>query len=144
MTPLVKAMLRSKSRVSDEARLKELNKRISEVISENRKQYNMGVIGSKQWWKGVDLVSQRRNAARVTLDRESLDQLNEYFGNLCSDTNYIRPVDIHIDPDVKAPTIPLGLVWNTLSNLKKTRTRGTTNPGYLLCVESFPVNSFLA
>ena len=28
MTPLVKAMLRSKSRVSDEARLKELNRRI--------------------------------------------------------------------------------------------------------------------
>ena len=77
MTPLVKAMLRSKSRVSDEARLKELNKRISEVIiSENRKQYNVGVIGSKQWWKGVDLVSQRRNAARITFDRESLDQLN--------------------------------------------------------------------
>ena len=39
MTPIVKAMLRSKSRVSDEARLKELNKRISEVISENRKQF---------------------------------------------------------------------------------------------------------
>ena len=58
MTPLVKAMLRSKSRVSDEAWSKELNKRISEVISENRKQYNVGVIGSKQWWKGVDLVSQ--------------------------------------------------------------------------------------
>lgn len=35
--PLVKAILRSKSRVSDEARLKELNKRILEVISENRK-----------------------------------------------------------------------------------------------------------
>ena len=30
MTALVKAMLQSKSRVSDEARLKELNKRISE------------------------------------------------------------------------------------------------------------------
>ena len=41
-------------------------------------------------------------SARLTLDRESLDQLNEYFGNLCSDTNYIRPVDIHSDPDVKA------------------------------------------
>ena len=35
--PLVKAILRSKSRVSDEARLKELNKRILEVISENTK-----------------------------------------------------------------------------------------------------------
>ena len=70
MTLLVKAMLRSKSRVSDEARLKELNKRISEVISENRKQYNLGAICSKQWWKGVDPVSQRRNAALITLDRE--------------------------------------------------------------------------
>ena len=48
MTPFVKAMLRSKSRVSDEARLKELNKRISGVISENRKRYKQGVIGSKQ------------------------------------------------------------------------------------------------
>ena len=63
MTPLVKAMLRSTSRVSDEAQLKELNKRISEVISENRKQYNLGGTGSRQWWKGVDLVSQGRNAA---------------------------------------------------------------------------------
>ena len=69
MTPLVKAMLRSKSRVSDETRLKELNKRISGVISENRKRYKQGVIGSKQYLKGVHLVSQRRNAALISLDR---------------------------------------------------------------------------
>ena len=31
-------------------------------------------------------------------------------------------MDAHIDPDVKVPTISLGLVWNTLSNLKKTAT----------------------
>ena len=109
--------------MSDEDRLKDLNKRISEVISENSRQYNLGVIGSKQWWKVGDLVSQRRNAALITLDRESLDQLNEYFGNLCSDNTYIRPVNVHIDPDFNAPTISLGLVWNTLrSNLKKTAT----------------------
>ena len=77
-------------------------------------------------------VSQRRNAARIILDRESLDQLNEYFGNLCSDTNYIPPVDIHIDPDVKAPTIPLGLVLNTLSSLKKTATGPDEIPLWLL------------
>ena len=60
-------MLRSKSRVSDEARLKELNKRISEVISENRKQYNVGVTGSKQWWKGVDLVQYRSEETQPVL-----------------------------------------------------------------------------
>ena len=132
MNPLVRAMLRSKSTVSDEALLKELNKRILEVIRENRKQYKLVVIGSKQWWEGVDLVSQRRNAALITLDCESLDQLNEYFGNLCSDNNYIRPVDVHIDPDVKTPTIPLGLAWNTLSNLKKTATGPDEIPFWLL------------
>ena len=102
------------------------------MISENRKQYNVGVISSKQWWKGVDLVSQRRNAARIILDPESLDQLNKYFGNLCRDTKYIPPVDINIDPDVKAPTIPLGLVWNTLSSLKKTATGPDEIPFWLL------------
>ena len=132
MTPLVKAILRSKSCVSDKARLNELNKRISEVISENRKPYKKGVIDSKQWWKGVHLVPQRRNAALITLDRESLDQLNEHFGNLCSDNNYIQPVDDHIDPDVKAPTIPAGLVWSTLSNLKKTATGPDEIPFWFL------------
>ena len=48
MTPFVKAMLRSKSRVSDEARLKELNGRILDVISENRKRHKQGVIRSRQ------------------------------------------------------------------------------------------------
>ena len=80
------------------------------------------MIGSKQWWKGVHLVSQRRNAALIALNRESFDQLNEYFGNLCSDNNCIQPVDVHIDLDVKAPKILARLVWSTLSNLKKTAT----------------------
>ena len=78
------------------------------------------------------MVPQRRNAALITLDRESLDQLNEYFGNLCSDNNYIQPVDDHIDPDVKAPTIPAGLVWSTLSNLKKTATGPDEIPFWFL------------
>ena len=67
------------------------------------------LVRNLQWWKGVHLVTQPRNTALITLDRESPDQLNEYFGN-----------DVHIDPDVKVPTIPVGLVWNTPSNVKKT------------------------
>ena len=77
-------------------------------------------------------VSQRRNAALITLDRESLDQLNEYFGNLYNDNNYIQPVDAHIDPDVKVSTISVGLIWNTLSNLKKTATGPDKIPFWLL------------
>ena len=72
MKPLVKVMLRQKTKVSDEVRLKELNKRISEVIGENRRQYHLGAVGSRDWWKGVDLVSQRRNSAHIMLDHESL------------------------------------------------------------------------
>ena len=63
MTPLVKSMLRAKSRIScnNVERHKVINARISEVISANRKNPRL-VIGSREWWKNVDLVSQCRNS----------------------------------------------------------------------------------
>ena len=122
MTPLVKVMLRQKTKLSDEVRLKELNERISEVIGENRRQYHLGAVGSRDWWKGVDSVSQRRNSAHIMLDHESLENLNDYFCKLCTDDNYVQPSDVQICTDVKVPTISERQVWNALSNLKRTAT----------------------
>ena len=86
MTPLVKSMLRAKSRIScnNVERHKVINSRISEVISANRKNPRL-VIGSREWWKNVDLVSQRRNSTYVNLDSDSLDDLNDFFALMCSD-----------------------------------------------------------
>ena len=59
MSPLVKCMLRTKSRTSlnNKERLSLFNKRISEVITENRRK--PAVIGSGDWWKGVDVAGHR-------------------------------------------------------------------------------------
>ena len=44
----------------------------------------------------------------------SLDRLNDYFGQLCSDESYVRPTDLRIPQDVKAPQISERQVWNSL------------------------------
>ena len=88
MTPLVKSMLRAKSRIScnNVERHKVITSRISEVISANRKNPRL-VIGSREWRKNVDLVSQRRNSTYVNLDSDSLNDLNDFFALLCSDNS---------------------------------------------------------
>ena len=104
MTPLVISMLRAKSRIScyNVERHKVINSRISEVISANRKNPRL-VIGSREWWKNVDLVSQRRNSTYVNLDSDSLNDLNDFFALLCSDDSYVPPSDVVIAPDVEVP-----------------------------------------
>ena len=92
------------------------------MIGENRRQYHLGEVGSRDWWKGVDSVSQRRNSAHIMLDHESLENLNDYFCKLCTDDNYVRPSDVQICTDVEVPTISERQVWDALSNLKRTAT----------------------
>ena len=42
-------------------------------------------VGSREWWKHVDNLSQRRSiSANVTLDTKSLEELNDYFADLCT------------------------------------------------------------
>jgi len=62
MTPLVKYMLRDKSRISvlRTDQHQELSRRVSEFICENRRMLLEGKTGSRKWWKNVDLISQRR------------------------------------------------------------------------------------
>ena len=116
MTPLVKYMLRNKSRISvlriDQHQ--ELS-RILRMLLE-------GKTGSREWWKNVDLISQRRRSTNVSLDRETAQDLNEFFGELCTDGDYVEPALLEIGPEVEVPEISERYVWNTLSSLKKTAT----------------------
>lgn len=123
ITPLVKYMLRAKSRVSNlnAERLKLVNKRISEVIFDNRR--NLGTpsrIGSRDWWKRVDSISQRKLTSRMSFNDETLLELNKYFGRLCYDDNYIEPMPLEISDEVDIPVVNELQVWNVLKKLKKT------------------------
>ena len=124
MTPLVKYMLRNKSHISV-LRInqhKELSRRVSEVIGENRRMLLEGKTGSREWWKNVDLISQRGRSTNVSLDKETAQDLNDFFGELCTDGDYVEPALLEIGPEVEVPEISERYVWNTLSSLKKTAT----------------------
>ena len=57
------------------------------------------------------------------MDRETAQDLNEFFGELCTDSDhYVEPELVEIGPEVEAPEISERYVWNTLSSLKKTAT----------------------
>ena len=123
MSPLVKSMLRAKSKisVSNKERLKPINSRISEVISENRKNPAVA-MGSRDWWEKVDSISQRRNSTSINLDLDLLERLNDYFGKLCYDEGYTQPIDVQISQEVTVPEITERQVLNALTKLKRTAT----------------------
>lgn len=107
MTPLVKSLLRQKSRISTGSadREKAINKRISEIICENRGNFS-AVIGTHDWWKRVDDISQRRQPGAVlSLDHDSLRELNNYFAELCTDDVYTAQTPLEIGEEVEIPTV---------------------------------------
>ena len=123
MTPLVKSLMRVKSRIapSNKDRLAEVNRKISELISKNRRTIAKAPVGSREWWKHVDNLSQQRSiSANVTLDTKSLEELNDYFADLCTDDAYTKPVPAIVDKSLEAPQISERHVWNCLQHLKKT------------------------
>ena len=123
MTPLVKSLMRVKSRIapSNKYRLAEVNRKISELISKNWRTLAKAPVGSREWWKHVDNLSQQRSiSANMTLDAKSLEKLNDYFADLCTDDAYMKPVPAIVDKSLEAPQISERHVWNCLQHLKKT------------------------
>ena len=122
MTPLVKSLMRAKSRIDSNnvVRLREINRRISELISKNRRNLLQVLIGTREWWKHVDDLSQRRcHSAKITLDIQSLVEQNDYFSDLRWDTEYKQPKPAQVENGVQVPEIPERQVWNCLRLLKK-------------------------
>ena len=103
--------------------IREINKRISDFIRQNRTRLLQAPVGTREWWKIVDYVSQRRSSvARVTLDQQSLVALNDHFAELCHDPAYNKPVPVTICVNQEAPQISERQVWENLKHLKKTAT----------------------
>ena len=59
MTPLIKSLMRIKSRIPSRNvdRIGEINRRILEIISQNKRSLLRVPIGSGEWWKNVDLTT---------------------------------------------------------------------------------------
>ena len=115
-------MLNIKSRLScnNKEQLETINRRISELICENRT-HLAAPVGSGGWWETVDDITQRRTHSNsVVLDNTFANQLNDYFHELCTDQNYIAPVDVVVGSKIEVRKIPERLVWKSLSNIKRT------------------------
>ena len=51
----------------------------------------------------MDNLSQRKQNSNLILDKEFLIGLNQYFGYLCFDDQYLEPTFIDINESVLAP-----------------------------------------
>ena len=92
-------------------------------MSENRRNLLQAPLGAREWWKHADSLSQRRcSSANVTLDMQSLAELNDYFAEVCWDGAYKQPSPAQVESGVQVPEILERQVWNCLWHLKKTAT----------------------
>ena len=65
-------------------------------------------------------IAATHSCGSVALDSERLEQLNDYFGSLCTDDSYIEPLPVTIDDSVQVPEISELQVWQSLCKLKRT------------------------
>ena len=100
MTLLAKALLKKKTakakcRSPDGCPIN-LTERTNVIVTENRTSLASGKMGSKAWWKKVDVLSKRKERSNPRSDEDSVRERNHYFANLCHNKDYIRliPMDI--------------------------------------------------
>ena len=70
----------------------------------------------------VDLLTHRKDKTDLSLDKDFVQNLNLYFGNLCYDDHYIKPTTMEIDDATSASQLTLTQVFYTLTKIKKTAT----------------------
>ena len=124
-TPLAKALLKKKAKAkcrSPDGCPINLKKRINAIVTENRKSLACGKMGSKTWWKKIDVLSKRKERSNPSFDEDSVRELNHYFANLCHDEDYIRPVPMDITENIPAPQLTLSQVYYALLKTKQTST----------------------
>lgn len=58
----------------------------------------------------------------LSLDHAFLEELNDYFGELCTDNTYMEPEPLKIENDHMIPEITVSQAWNSLQQRRKTVT----------------------
>ena len=80
-------------------------------------------LGSRDWWRRADALSQRRGSSGgISLENSFLQELNDHFAQICTDENYTEPAAVVIDSDIEIPEISERQAWNSLRALKRTAT----------------------
>ena len=103
ISPLLKYLLKKQSKAmasGNAIKVKELTDRVSDVIAENRKNWGSSDTyrESQQWWRKVDNISLRKRKTQFVLDDNFLESVNDFFRNLCHDSEYVEPDYLDIDP----------------------------------------------
>ena len=125
MSPLVKSLLKKKktrSRNGGGRDLTELTEKIGRLIAENRRALASGKLGSRAWWRKVDRLSMRKDKCSSDPDNDFIFGLNDYFGDICFDREYSKPVPAEIDVNTPAPQLSTFQVFLALSRIKRTAT----------------------
>ncbi|EDO42397.1 predicted protein [Nematostella vectensis] len=109
-----------------------VNEYLAKLSSRKRKNILQAPVGSREWWRHIDNLSQRRrSSAKVSLDEQSLVELNDYFANLCWDTAYEQPTLVEVHSEDHAPVISERYVWQCLQHLKNTATGPDLIPSWI-------------
>ena len=125
ITPLVKYLLRKK-RAANKGhvqKVEDFSSKLYKLIGENRKTWGKnGAQGSLHWWRRVDKITLRKEKLQPCLEKEFVAGLNDYFGDLCNDKNYVKPVPLRVNPKIQAPPeLQEFDVMMALSKIKKKR-----------------------
>lgn len=100
---------------------KELTVSISGSIAKSRKNWGKSDTQRLQnWWRKVDNISMRKHKSQPLLDHSFLEGLNNFFGNLCCNSEYVETAVVQIDPSSgNAPTLDKHQVMLALSKIKR-------------------------
>ena len=115
MTPLVKSLLQRKHKLvsrgkNDQA--DDVSKRIAEIIAKNRRNMDASTIGSGSWWNKIDRLSLRKETPKVLLERNFVEDLNDYFADVCHDPEYEEPLKMDISAAFETPQLDYDQVYN--------------------------------
>ena len=124
MSPLVKLLLKKKSRCQKNGGrgVSDLTEKIGRIISENRRKLASGKLGSRSWWKKVDVLTLRKENPACCLDDEFICGLNDFLANFCFDNSYIKPIPAVVDADASVPQLTDRQVYHALLKIKRTAT----------------------
>ena len=80
--------------------MEDLSSRVYKLIGENKKK-----TGVRMEHRGVcsgvavDNITLRKEKPQPFLGEEFPAGLNDYFGDLCNDENYVKPVPLRVNPE---------------------------------------------
>ena len=67
-------------------------------------------------------LSLRKDTPKVLLERNFVEDLNDYFADVCHDPEYEEPLKMDISAAFETPQLDCDQVYNALRSIKRTAT----------------------